>query len=90
MCDAPHSRSVAWSIEGLEEKFHRPKWGRPVLCTSAIRAAMEMVAASLPLDELNRVGFRLCERFRPDVPVGTDGRGAKGELRIERTRSAVG
>jgi hypothetical protein len=51
---------------------------------------MEMVAASLPLDELNRVGFRLCERFRPDVPVGTDGRGAKGELRIERTRSAVG
>jgi hypothetical protein len=52
------------------------------------RAAMEALAASLPPEELNRVGFRLYERFRPDVPAGAEGRGAKGELRIERIESA--
>jgi hypothetical protein len=54
------------------------------------RAAMEAVAASISPDELNRVGFRLYERFRPNVPEGTQGWGAKGELRPERIRSAVG
>jgi hypothetical protein len=34
------------------------------------RRAMEALAASLPPEELNRVGFRLYERFRPDVPEG--------------------
>jgi hypothetical protein len=51
---------------------------------------MAAVAASMSPDELNRVGFRLYERFRPDVPEGTQGWGAKGELRLERIRSAVG
>ena len=37
------------------------------------RAAMEALAASLPPEELNRVGFRLYERFRPDVPPGAGG-----------------
>jgi hypothetical protein len=54
------------------------------------RAAMEALAASLPTDELNRVGFRLYERFRPDAPDGAQGWGAKGELRIERVVGAVG
>jgi hypothetical protein len=49
-----------------------------------VRAAMEALAASLPPEELNRVGFPLYERFRPDVPEGAQGRGAKGELRLER------
>ena len=30
---------------------------------------MEAFAESLPPEELNRVGFRLYERFRPDVPI---------------------
>jgi hypothetical protein len=54
------------------------------------RAAMGALAASLPLEELNRVGFRLYERFRPDVPEGAQGWGAKGELRVERIVSAAG
>jgi hypothetical protein len=37
------------------------------------RAAMEALAASLPPEELNRVGFWLYERFRPDVPEGARG-----------------
>jgi hypothetical protein len=53
------------------------------------RAAMEGLAASLPPEELNRVGFRLYERFRPDVPEGAQGWGAKGELRIERIVGAA-
>jgi len=54
------------------------------------RAAMEALAASLPAEELNRVGFRLYERFRPDVPEGAQGWGAKGELRVERIVGAAG
>lgn len=53
------------------------------------RAAMEALAASLPPEELNRVGFRLYERFRPDVPEGVRGWGAKGELRVERIVGAA-
>ena len=47
-----------------------------------------VLAASLPPEELNRVGFRLYERFRPDVPDGAQGWGAKGELRVARIRGA--
>jgi len=54
------------------------------------RAAMETLAASLPPEELNWVGFRLYERFRPDVPEGAPGWGAKGELRVERIGGAAG
>ncbi len=39
---------------------------------------MEALAASLPAEELNRVGFRLYERFRLDVPEGVQGWWAKG------------
>jgi hypothetical protein len=53
-----------------------------------VRAAMEALAASLPPDELDRVGFRLYERFRPEVPEGVEGWGAKAELRIERIKTA--
>jgi hypothetical protein len=47
------------------------------------RAAMEALAASLPPEELNRVGG-LYERFRPDVPEGAAWWESKGELRVER------
>ena len=53
-----------------------------------VREAMEALAASLPPEELNRVGFRLYERFRPEVPAGAEGWGAKGELRLERIEAA--
>jgi hypothetical protein len=54
------------------------------------RAAMEGLATSLPPEELNRVGFRLYEQFRPDVPEGAQGWGAKGELRLDRIAHARG
>ena len=55
-----------------------------------VRASMNALAASLPPEELNGVGIRLCERFRPDVPEGAQGWGAKADLRVERIVGAVG
>jgi hypothetical protein len=54
----------------------------------AVRRAMERLAAALPPEELNRVGFRLYERFRPEVPEGARGWGAKGVLDLERIEDA--
>jgi hypothetical protein len=54
-----------------------------------VRAAMEELAARLPPEELNRTGFRLYEAFRPEVPEGARGWGAKGELHLERIRGAL-
>ncbi len=50
---------------------------------------MDRLAASLPPDELERVGFRLYERFRPEVPEGVEGWGVRAELRIERIGRAA-
>jgi hypothetical protein len=54
-----------------------------------VRGEMDALAATLPPEELNRVGFRLYEQFRPDVPQGTQGWGAKGVLHVDRIRSAA-
>jgi hypothetical protein len=53
-----------------------------------VRSEMEALAASFPPEELNRVGFRLYEKFRPEVPRGAEGWGAKGVLHLDRIRSA--
>ncbi|MGO9897576.1 MAG: hypothetical protein ACLPX8_25590, partial [Bryobacteraceae bacterium] len=49
-------------------------------------AAMEAAAALLPPEELNRVGFRIYAGFRPEVPLGAEGWGAKGELQVSVSR----
>ena len=54
-----------------------------------VRAAMEALAASLPPGELDRVGFRLYERFRPEVPEGVEGWGKKAVLDIGRIKRAA-
>ncbi len=46
-----------------------------MLCEA--RAAMEGLAATLAPEELNRIGFRLYEGSRPDVPQGAEGWGAQ-------------
>jgi hypothetical protein len=38
-----------------------------------VQAAMEALAARHDPAELNRIGFRLYERFRPEVPPGNEG-----------------
>lgn len=54
----------------------------------AVRSAMEDLARSMEPEELNRIGFRLYEHFRPEVPAGAKGWGAKGVLDLDRVRSA--
>jgi len=53
-------------------------------------AAMRRLAESLPPEELNRGGFRLYEQFRPEVPPGARGWGAKGVLDLARIEAAAG
>ncbi len=56
----------------------------------AVRRAMEKLATSLPPEELNRIGFRLYEHFRPEVPAGVGGWGKKGVLDLTRIENAHG
>jgi hypothetical protein len=53
-----------------------------------IRKAMEALAAKFEPEELNRVGFRLYEHFRPEVPPDVKGWGAKGLLDLKNVHSA--
>ena len=41
-------------------------------------------------EELNRVGFRLYEAVRPEVPPNVKGWGAKGLLDLEKIQTASG
>jgi hypothetical protein len=50
---------------------------------------MEDLAGRLEPAELNRIGFTLYERFRPEVPEGAEGWGAKETLDIEKIRAAA-
>jgi hypothetical protein len=69
------------------EKYLASKFGPDL---EAARAAMEALAASVEAGELQRRGFRLYERFRPDIPAGESGWGAKGELDLAKVRAAAG
>jgi len=52
-----------------------------------VRQAMDELASRYAPAELNRVGFRLYEKFRPDVPYGTAGWGKRAVLDIEKIRA---
>lgn len=47
---------------------------------NAVRTALEKLAKSYPPKELAERGFGLYERFRPAIPEGVKGWGAKGNL----------
>jgi hypothetical protein len=51
------------------------------------RAAMAELAASLKRKELADRAFGLYEQFRPDIPAGRRGWGAKGDLDLDLLRS---
>ena len=51
------------------------------------RKAMATLARSLPPAELARTAFRLYEQFRPGVPAGVGGWGAKGTLSLKKIAS---
>ena len=49
---------------------------------------MGELAAGQEPGELQRRGFRLYERFWPEVPAGESGWSAKGELDLRKVRAA--
>src|SRR3954468_14472371 len=53
------------------------------------RPVMAALAAGREPVDLYRRGFRLYEQFRPSVPAGESGWGAKGELDLTKVRALV-
>ena len=51
------------------------------------RAAMEKLAKAYTPKKLEKEAYGLYEKFRPEVPEGTKGWGAKGELDLDYIRS---
>jgi hypothetical protein len=54
-----------------------------------VRAAMEELAGRYDPRELNRIGFRLYEKFRPEIPHGNEGWGKKAELDVGKILAAT-
>ena len=51
------------------------------------RAAMEKLAKAYTPKQLETKAYSLYEKFRPEIPEGTKGWGAKGELDLDYIRS---
>lgn len=59
------------------ERYLAGKFGEAL---AAARAAMKALAAAYSRDELATKAYALYERFRPQIPAGTAGWGARGVL----------
>jgi len=68
--------------EGVE-RYLQGKFGEGL---ASVRQAMEELAGAFKPAELAGLAFSLYERFRPTVPEGVRGWGAKGELDLDRIR----
>lgn len=62
---------------GSVEKYLKQKFGDDL---TEVRAAMEKLAKAYTPKQLDTRAFGLYEKFRPKIPEGTKGWGAKGEL----------
>lgn len=69
------------------EKYLAGKFGDSI---DRVRDAMTALAQSLSPDDLAARAYSLYEQFRPRIPPGTRGWGAKGELDLDRLRSVRG
>lgn len=47
---------------------------------------MRVLAKSMPPRALAKAAYGLYERFRPEIPPGVTGWGAKGELSLDRIK----
>ena len=63
------------------EKYLKSKYGESL---PQARAAMVKLAKSRAAEELAEEAFRLYEQFRPGVPAGESGWGAKGTLSLKK------
>ena len=65
------------------ERYLRSKFGDEL---ASVRTEMRRLASRFTADALNREGFHLYEQFRPTVPPGERGWGAKGVLDVAKIR----
>jgi hypothetical protein len=71
-------------IEPAEvERYLKSKFGDAL---PEARKAMTELASAFQPEELAEKGFSLYEQFRPEIPDGVSGWGAKGELDLDRVR----
>ncbi len=68
---------------GSVERYLESKFGDAL---PEARKAMRELANSITPDELAERGFSFYEQFRPAIPEGVSGWGAKGELELELIR----
>ena len=66
------------------EKYLQQKFGDEL---DEARTAMEKLAKAYTPKQLESEAYGLYEKFRPKIPVGTKGWGAKGNLDLEQIRS---
>jgi hypothetical protein len=66
------------------ERYLESKFGESL---GTARVAMRDLAKAFRPEQLLRNGFSLYEQFRPAIPEGVRGWGAKGNLDIDRIRS---
>ena len=65
-------------------KYLKKKFGDDL---GAVRDAMKALAGALEPEALAEEAYRLYEQFRPDIPPGKRGWGAKGALDLDLRRS---
>jgi hypothetical protein len=68
------------------ERYLAQKFGDAL---ADVRSAMQALARAFPPARLDEVGFGLYEEFRPDIPEGRRGWGAKGTLNLDAIRALV-
>ena len=66
------------------EKYLAQKFGDAL---PEVEAAMRELARAYPPKRLEAIGFALYEQFRPEIPEGVKGWGAKGRLDLARLRA---
>ena len=65
------------------EKYLQSKFGERL---PEVRSTMKKLARSRGTDALVNEAFQLYEAFRPEVPTGESGWGAKGKLSLKKIR----
>jgi len=84
------SKGLRATIKGEEidaesvQKYLKQKFGEEL---DDARTAMEKLSKAYPPKQLESKAYDLYEKFRPKIPEGTKGWGAKGELDLDYIRS---
>ncbi len=66
------------------QRYLEQKFGQDL---DAVQTALEKLAKAYEPDKLAAQAYTLYEKFRPKIPEGTQGWGAKGELDLDAIRS---